>query len=111
MLLYFIFYSLIFTYIKCESMILLDRLFKNNYEIEYLSKRYCPQYEEDSLLFKGKPENIKDILNSNKNNNLEKYKYVYITDRKYLKDVTLFPHSTIFFVLDSIVNSTLFYNT
>ena len=108
MLIYFIFSSLIFIHIKCDSVILLDKLFKNNYEIEDLSMKYCPQYDEDSLLFKGKPENIKDILNSNKNNNLEKYKYVYITDKKYLKEVTLFPHSTKFFVLESIANSALF---
>ena len=109
MLLYFIFYSLILILIKCDSIILLDRLFKNNYETEDLSMGYCRQYEEDSFYYKGKPENIKDILSSKKNNNLEKYKYVYISDKNYLKNVTLFPHSTKFFVLESISNSSLFY--
>ena len=56
----------------------------------------CTIFNKDSFHHKGKPTNIKDIIDSNKINDLNKYEIVYIPETKYLQNVTLFPKSTIF---------------
>ena len=52
---------------------------------------------------------MKDILESKKRKDLSKYKYVYIPELKYFDNVTLFPESTIFFILDSLTKNGSYY--
>ena len=110
MLLYLNIVCLIFLPIKSNNIIILDRLFKSYYDSRALEIEYCRQYKTNSFYYKGRPDNIKDILDSKRGKDLSNYKYVYISDIKYLEDVTAFPKSTIFFVLDSMRKSSSSYN-
>ena len=95
MLVFFILVNLISNAIENELGILLDRRF--NFESKRnISMDNCTKFNKDSFYYRGRPENIKNIIHSNKINDLNKYEVVYIPELKYFQNVTLFPKSTIF---------------
>ena len=106
---FFIFSTLIFFTFQNDNIILIDKLFKKEIETKFLYMDHCKQYDKKTFYYKGRPHNMKDILESKKRKDLSKYKYVYIPEIKYFDNVTLFPKSTIFFVLDSLTTNGSYY--
>lgn len=109
MFLYLIFINLICSTIQTDFIILIDELFKSHFQTKYLSIDKCKQYNSDSFYYRGKPTNIKDIIDSKKTKNLNYYDSVYIPEIKYFDNITLFPKSTIFFVSNNIATNSSLY--
>ena len=95
MFIYLIFIKLILFTIQHDFSLLIDKIFKNNYDIQNIDMNDCKRNDKDSFYYRGRPENIKDIINSTK---IKKYKSVYIPEVKYENNISLFPKSTIFLV-------------
>ena len=96
MLVFFILVNLISNAIESDLGLIIDASFILHYKRNLISMDNCTIYNKDSFYFKGKPRYIKDIIDSNKTNDLNKYEVVYIPETKYLQNVNLFPKSTIF---------------
>ena len=77
---------------------LIDKL-SNDTETEILYFTYCKNLSEDTIHYRGRLTNIIDIIDSNNINDINKYKYVFIPELKYLDNVTLFPKTTVFLPL------------
>ena len=104
---YFIFINLISLAVQKDLILLIENIF-NNHENEKINMDYCKQYANDSFHYKeiqSKIKDIKSIINSEQPTELNKYKYIYISEANYLENITLFQKSTIFFVPDSIIKS------
>ena len=104
----FILINLIYNTIESNLGILIDKAFKKSYITNSISLEHCNYYNEDSFYYRGKPTNIKEIIDSNEINDLDKYECVYIPELKYFQNVTLFYKSTIF--LNTITNNQSYYN-
>ena len=109
MLVFLIFINLISNTIEFKLGILIDQLF-NEKEIAKITMKYCKNINKDSLYYRGRHTNIKDIIDSYHNNNLNKYEVVYIPELKYFQNVTLFPKSTIFLYHGKIKYNQSYYN-
>ena len=96
----------LFIYTKCSDFyLIMNEPFKTDYERSSLGFENCQIYDENSFYYRGRPTNIKDIIKSTDINNYGDYKYVYIPDKQYLSNITLFPKPTIFFTNEYIYNS------
>ncbi len=93
-------------YIESNKILLVDKLF-NKYETKSVFFFDCQNYDEDTFYYRGRPINIKDIIDSNNINNIKTYKYVLIPEFKYLDNVTLFPKSTVFFYLTKMIENSI----
>ena len=99
------------TYIISSKLeLVIDVLFKDYLESSDLLWDTCSLYDNNSFYYRGRPTNIKDILESTDINNYDEYKYVYIPEKKYLSNVTLFPKSTIFYALEGFNTNSSDYN-
>ena len=96
MLVFFILVNLISNAIENKLKMLIDKRFNINLDISEISMDNCKNFNKDSFYYRGRPANIKDIIDSNKTNDLNKYEIVYIPELTYFQNVTLFPKSTIF---------------
>ena len=96
-------------YIKSYKTILIDKLF-NKSETNTINLQHCDYYDEETFYYRGRPTDIKDIIDSNNINDINNYKYVYIPESKYLDNATLFPKSTVFFPLEGVIKYEYDYN-
>ena len=79
----------------------LKKLYNNNNENGKINIDYWKEFDNNSFHYKEKSTKIKDIkniLNNKQTNDLNKYKYVYISEVDFLDKITLFPKSTVFFL-------------
>ena len=101
MFFYLFFLKLISFTFENELRLVFDMIFKKDYESSLLYMGYCKEYDTNNFSYRGRPTNIKDILNENKEF-YNDYKYVYISELKYFENIVQFPKSTVFFALNSI---------
>ena len=94
---YFIFIYLISFTVQIDFLLLNEKLYNNNYKIDI---DYCKQFDNNSFHYEEistKIKDIKNIINNKQIKDLNKYKYVYISEIDYLEKIILFPKSTFFF--------------
>ena len=108
MFVHFILINLIYNTIESNLTILIDKAFNQSYITDSISLEHCNYYNEDSFYYRGKPTNIKDIIDTNEINDLDKYECVYIPELKYFQNLSLFSKSTIF--LNTITKNQSYYN-
>ena len=82
---------------EIEYHLQIDNLFSQSLDLDV--KVYCPKNKSKNLTFRGRPENIENIMKNNKYNS---YSAVYI-NRINTFNISKFPASTIFFInIDNI---------
>ena len=109
MLFYLIFIEIIsFTTEKIkifDELLIIEQIFNNNLDFQSLNTVHCKIYNYNMLTYRGRPTNIKDIINMKNKEDYSDYKYVYISDLQYLDKVVEFPKSTIFFTFSKIMEN------
>ena len=114
MLFFLIFIKLIFftieTKIQDDHLGIIDAIFNNNIDTQLIYTSYCKLYNHKLFTYRGRPTNIKDIINTKTKEDYSNYKYVYISELKYLDKVVEFPKSTIFFTFAPITVNERQYN-
>ena len=112
MLFFLIFIKLIFIGSKkeIELEVLIDKIFNSPIDSKGLYMGYCKEYRKQILNYRGRPTNIKDIINTKNKEDLSDYKYVYISELKDLDRVVEFQKSTIFLTYDPITVNETQYN-
>ena len=89
---------------------MIDLLFNRSIASETINITTCQNYDKKPFYYRGRPTNIKGIINSTDINNYGEYKSVYIPEKQYLSNVALFPKSTIFFAHSDISDNSSDYN-
>ena len=103
MFFFLIFIKLIIIEAKTEKLeVFINNIFNKTYDSGHLYMDHCTQYIRQMLNYKGRPTNIKDIINTKNKEDLSGYKYIYISEFKDLARVVEFPKSTIFLIYNQI---------